>query len=276
MSSPNAYALAAARWHSSCSWPCMRHMALFFCFAAATAASCSSEDGVPDTPDVFCERFAEAACNTEVVQACQAAAASACRSSQVAFCLAQLPAAGFSGETAESCLDAVESAYADANLDARELGTVVRFESPCDRLIRGSGGEGAPCSDNGDCDAPEGFECVSQAGQATDTCQRPRVTGPGEDCSAVGSVCTEGFYCDGSNCIAGEPVGETCLTNEQCGVSGYCGLLSECEPRLPVRSPCGFDEQCTSGLCYRLSATEQVCTEQVRLSLSEPLCDDLR
>jgi hypothetical protein len=255
----------------------MRHIAFFFCLAAvAAASSCSSEDGEPDSPDAFCERFAEAACNTEVVQACQAADTSACRSSQVAFCLGQLPASGFSGETADECLDAVETAYADADLDAAELGTVARFEAPCDRLVRGPGLQGAVCSDRRDCDAPAGFECVLQRDQITGTCERAVPTGPGEDCSAVGSVCTEGFYCDGSHCIAGESLGEACITHEQCGVSGYCGLLSECEARLPVRSPCGFDEQCSSGLCYQLSATEQVCTDRVRLSLSEPLCDDLR
>ena len=253
----------------------MRHIALFFCFAAAAAASCSSEDGVPDTPDEFCGEFAEAACNSEVVQACQAADASACRESQVAFCLGQLPASGFSGDAAESCLDAVESAYADADLDAAELGIVARFDAPCDRLVRGPGAQGATCTDRRDCDATAGFQCVL-AGEATGTCQRPVLTGPGEECSTVGAVCTEGFYCDGSHCIAGESVGEACVAHEQCGASGYCGLLSECEARLPVRSPCGFDEQCASGLCYRLTATEQVCTDRVRLSLSEPLCDDLR
>lgn len=254
----------------------MRHIALLFCFAAATAPSCSSDDGAPDTPDEFCDRFAEAACNTEVVQACQAADASACRESQVAFCLDELSAVRFSGDAAESCLEAVESAYADADLDAAELGVVIRFESPCDRVLRGPGVEGSVCTDRRDCDASAGFECVLPGGQAEGTCQRPVLTGPGEDCSTIGSVCTEGFYCDGSHCIAGESLGETCLTHAQCGARGYCGAVSECEARLPVRSPCGFDEQCASGLCYQLSATERVCTDRVRLSLSEPLCNDLR
>jgi hypothetical protein len=253
----------------------MRHLALFVCFAAAAAASCSSDDGVPDTPDEFCQSFAEAACNTEVVQACQAADAEACRQSQVAFCLGEVPAVGFSGDAAEACLEAVEAAYADADLNAGELGTVTRFEAPCDRLVRGLSTEGAPCTDRYDCDAPAGFECVRSGDQAMGTCQRPVVTGPGEECSMAAATCTEGFYCDGSHCIAGESVGEACLTNEQCGASGYCGLTSECEARLPVRAPCGFDEQCASGLCYQ-TATDQVCTDRVRLSLSEPLCDDLR
>lgn len=263
-------------WHSVCWSQGMRHIALFFCFAAVTAASCSSDDGVPDTPDEFCERLADAACNNEVVQACQAADTHACRESQVAFCLAQHPASSFSGDSAESCIDAVELAYADADLDAAELGTVSRFEAPCDRLVRGPGTAGAACADRRDCDAPAGFDCVLSGGQATGTCQRPVLTGPGEDCSAVGAVCTEGFYCDGSHCIAGESIGESCLTHEQCGVSGYCGPRSECEARLPVRSICDLDEECESGLCYRLSATERVCTDRVRLSLSEPLCNDLR
>ena len=254
----------------------MRHFPFLFCFAAAVVAACSADEGGPDSPDKFCERFAEAACNTEVVQACQAADVATCRSSQGAFCLAQLSAADFSGETAEQCLDAVEAAYSDADLDAAELGTVLRFEAPCDRLQRGPGVEGAPCSERRDCDATAGFECILGAGQVTGTCQLPVVTGPGEDCSAIDSICTQGFYCDGSHCIAGESLGERCVRHDQCGATGYCGLLSVCETRLPVRSACGFDEQCASGLCYPLSTSEQVCIDRLRLSLSEPICDDLR
>src|SRR6476620_365700 len=118
----------------------MRHLPLVLSLAAAAAASCSAaDDGAPDTPDEFCEQFADGACNTEVVQACQAADAEACRSSQVAFCLGQLPASDFSGKTAEECLGAVKAAYEDADLDATELGTVLRLEAPCDRLVRGPG-----------------------------------------------------------------------------------------------------------------------------------------
>lgn len=250
---------------------------LLIAFIAAAAVSCSSkEDGAPDTPDAFCARFAAAACNTEVVQACQAADVEACRSSQVAFCLAALPASRFSGEAAEQCLDAVEAAYEDADLDAAELGTVLRLEAPCDQLVGGSVGEGAACSERRDCDAPAGFDCVRHGGEASGTCQLPLVVGPGEDCSAAAATCTEGFHCDGSHCVSGQALGEPCQASEECGTTGYCGLRSMCEARLPVRSPCGFDEQCASGLCYQLSGSDQVCTDRVRLSLSEPVCDDLR
>jgi hypothetical protein len=254
----------------------MRHPWSILSLVVVAASSCSADDGAIDAPDEFCERFAAAACSTEVIQACQAADADACRSSQVAFCLAELPSASFSGKMARQCLEAVEGAYSDADLDAAELGTVLRFGPPCDQLSSGPGGDGDACSDRRDCDAPAGYQCVWHGSEAPGVCRRPVLTGPGEDCSAEGAVCTAGFHCDGSHCIAGEAAGNPCVRHEECGPSRYCGLLSVCEARLPVRAPCGFDQQCASNLCYRLSASEQVCSDRVRLSLSEPICDGLR
>ena len=239
-------------------------------------ASCSSSEDEPETPSSFCQRWAEAACSSEVVSACQAADADDCKDSQTAFCLARLPNGSFSGDRADECIDAVGGAYEDADVTADEIATVLRFAAPCDRLVRGPSGEGEACESRLDCDAPAGFDCVSKRAASDGTCQLPVRVGPGEDCSADNAVCGSGFYCNGDNCIAGERVGDPCLSHEQCGTTGYCGLTSVCEARLGVNSPCGFDEQCTSGLCYAFSATEQVCADRVRLSRTEPLCADLR
>jgi hypothetical protein len=253
----------------------MRKFGLFL-ILAMTIASCSVEDDDDvSTPSSFCRRWAAAACSDEVVSACQAADVDDCRASQASFCLGQLPATGLSAAQAGDCLDAVKDAYSDADLTADELAVVLRFAAPCDRLVRGSSAEGETCESARDCDGA-GLDCVFKRGSPTGSCQFGETVGAGQDCSAVNAVCEEGFYCNGDNCIAGEKLGDPCSSHAQCGSTGFCGLTSVCEARRAVNEACGFDEQCASGLCYELSATDQVCTNRVRLSLSEPVCEALR
>ncbi len=243
-------------------------------FAAFTA--CSSTDEEFGTVEGFCESWAAAACSAEVVSACQAADVEACRNSQLDFCLRGLPSEGFSGARAEQCIDAVQAAYEDADITSAELGTVLRFAAPCDQLVRGPREAGDDCQSRRDCNGPSGFECIYKGDQTTGLCAVPERVGPGQDCSATNAVCDSGFYCNGENCIAGEATGERCANTAQCGPSDYCGITSVCEPRRAVDATCGFDEQCASGLCYQFSATEQVCADRLRLSRSEPICEDLR
>lgn len=236
--------------------------------------ACSSDESSPQTVSSFCEQWAEGACSDQVVSACQAAEASDCQASQIAFCLDLVPSEGFAGSQAGQCLDAVRAAYTDADLTADELETVLRLEAPCDRLISGPGARGATCTSRLDCDAPEGFDCVFKGNDATGTCQVPTPVAAGLDCSGDSAVCAEGFYCDGENCIGGQSPGEACTVNRECN-DGYCSA-GTCVAHLEVDVACTFDEQCESGLCYQFSATEQVCTDRVRLSRTEPICEDLR
>ncbi len=237
--------------------------------------ACSSDEASPDTPSKFCEQWAAAACSAEVVSACQAGDVNDCQASQIAFCLELIPATGFSGARAAQCTDAVESAYSDADLTASELETVLRLAAPCDQLVRGPRTRDEVCSARLDCDAPAGFDCVFKDDDSTGTCQVPTRVGPGLDCSAASAVCETGFYCNGENCIAGQDIGEACVAHRECGSAGFCssGLCAE---RFDVDLACTNDEQCTSGLCYQFSATEQVCTDRLRLSRTEPICEDLR
>jgi hypothetical protein len=251
--------------------------ALFFLSISATFGACASSDDSPDTPSSFCERWAAAACSDDAISACQAADAGDCQTSQNRFCREQLPEGEFSGARSAECIDAVEAAYADADITADELFTVLRFAAPCDRLVRGQRREGEACDARLDCDGPAGFDCVFKSGQNTGTCQLPESVGPGQDCSAANAICGPGFYCNGDNCIAGEGPGEACTSHEQCGDTGFCGLESRiCEPRLAINSTCELDEQCATGLCYTFSTTRRVCTDRIRLSPSEPMCADLR
>jgi hypothetical protein len=100
------------------------------------------------------------------------------------------------------------------------------------------------------------------------------VVNPGLDCSADNAVCTEGFYCDGDNCIGGGEAGDSCVRNDECA-EGYCDS-GTCVAGRAIAAACTDDEQCASGLCYAFSATERVCTDRVRLARTDPLCEDLR
>ena len=237
--------------------------------------ACSEDDPSAETREGFCDRWAAAACSADVVSACQAADADACRLSQEGFCLDLVPLTGFADERADACVDAVGDAYADSDLTPDELDTVLRLGAPCDRLVRGPSVTGESCTSRLDCDGPAGFDCVIKGSAATGSCQKPLVVEAGRDCSADNAVCTAGFYCDGDNCIEGHDLGEMCVRDEECG-AGYCNASGVCSEGLSVDTACTGDEQCASGVCYQFSATERVCTDRVRLSRTDPICEDLR
>ena len=65
------------------------------------------------------------------------------------------------------------------------------------------------------------------------------------------------------------------MRNDQCA-EGFCSPNNLCSAGLEVNQDCTFDAQCASGLCYRFSETERVCTDRVRLSRTDPLCDAAR
>ena len=235
-----------------------------------------SEDNPVETREEFCNRWAQAACSEEVISVCQAASADACRLGQEDFCLQVVPTNGFVDDRANACIDAVGNAYADADLTAAELATVVRLQAPCDQLVRGSSAATESCTSRLDCDGPAGFDCVFKGSDTTTgSCQSPVIVEAGRDCSASSAVCTEGFYCDGDNCVEGNAVGETCARNAECA-TGFCDPSGVCRAALAVDTACTLDEQCASGICYQFSAAEQVCTDRIRLSRTDPLCDGLR
>jgi hypothetical protein len=244
--------------------------ALGLCFSAG----CSSSEEPAQTREEFCRDWAAKACSAEVVSACQAESADACRLTQQAACQDALPD-GFVDDNAQTCLNAVGKAYQDADLSATELATVLRFGPACDRLVRGPGASGDTCEATSDCDAVAGFACVIKGADGQGTCQKPRVVQPGLACDALPETCTEGFYCNGDNCVAGEDTGSPCSTQQECGSEGYCAEDGACAARFPVRTECTADDQCLSGLCFAFDA-ERICVDAIRLSPSEPLCDELR
>lgn len=243
--------------------------AIGLCFAVG----CSSDEPAL-TRETFCREWAASACSAEVVSACQAESAETCRLTQQTTCQNLIPD-GFVPDAADACLTAVASAYQDADLDAKELSTVLRLGPPCDRLVRGGLDSGDTCQSSSQCDAASGFTCVIKGSEAGGTCQKPRVVEPGFACDALGETCSEGFYCNGDNCVAGKDTGSPCSAQQECGSEGYCAADGACAERFALRAECTADYQCLSGLCFTFDA-ERICIDAIRLSPSEPLCDELR
>jgi hypothetical protein len=140
--------------------------------------------------------------------------------------------------------------------------------------VRGPREAGESCNERVDCDTAGGYTCVLKGQALAGTCEMPRTVDAGRDCSADNAVCTDGFYCNGSNCIEQKATAAACVRDDECK-AGFCDAL-QCAQGRAVGSACTDDAQCASGLCYRFSATEQVCTDRVRLSRTDPICNNLR
>lgn len=242
---------------------------------AMGSSACSGDDDTMSAAE-FCDEWGERACTEEVVSVCQSSDASACRTAQSAACRERLPADAFSADKAGRCLDAIRRAHEDADLSAEELRTTLRLEAPCDQLIAGPVGEGGECGEHSDCNTVTGHTCVVEGGQVRGTCRLPISVDPGYACDDPAAVCTEGFFCDGDNCIANLAPGDDCESDAECGRNGFCSSSGVCQAALELNAECEADNQCASGICYEFTTDEQVCTNRIRLSRSEPLCDDYR
>ncbi len=221
------------------------------------AAGCGSDS--PETPPDplathagFCEEWAAEACNEEVVNACASASREACLNRQAQFCATVVPATAYRRDAADDCLDAVGAAYADARLSGEEVAVVLRSGAPCD------------------------FACVMVDGE----CIEPTVIGGGEECGAVATVCEEGFYCDGNNCLARRSEGRSCSEEIPCVEDlrcvGEAGAMT-CVAKSPTGQACTEDADCLSGICtVPAGETEGICIAELILSAAEPVCSDLR
>jgi hypothetical protein len=252
----------------------MNRLALVFVFASFVLFACGEEEKPPRSRAEFCLQWAAAACSEEVVSVCQAEDVDACRSAQEGFCRDVVPDT-FVDDHADECLQAVQDAYADADLNGEELITVRSLGEPCDRLALGTEDEGGPCTENNDCNTALGFECAIKADDETGSCELTEEVGPGQDCDEPHQVCPVGFYCNGDNCVSADDVGEACLSHDECGEEGFCDAEGECAERKSVNEACTADAECEDGICYDFDG-EMVCTDRIRLTRTEVLCQDLR
>jgi hypothetical protein len=270
----------------------------FLAFSVLLLPACSgSEELAPAAPDPletvggFCQMWAEAACNDDVVDACAAADTPACMDAQSDFCASLISESVYAKDLAEDCLDAVRDAYEDADLAAEELAVVRALGAPCDQLFRGPAQRGDACSDSRDCDTVAGFRCIVKVAGEDGSCEEPVVVTGGRSCERADQVCEEDFYCDGSHCVEKRTEGTACGADVECadtlrcttdsGAGGAGGAEgsgeSRCTPRAGTTEACSADDDCQSRVCARArEASSGVCVRAVRLSVSEPVCEDLR
>jgi hypothetical protein len=182
---------------------------------------------------------------------------------------------GFSDATGDECIAAVKKAYEDADLKSAELATVLRLGAPCDQLVIGPKGLGESCTARSECDTSIGLECVRKSNAEHGTCQHPEPVGGGRSCTAAQKTCEAGFYCNGDNCIEAKSVGSTCTIQEECAPAGFCNDAGQCEKGLATSDPCTADRECATGICYEF-VDGKVCTDRLRISRTDPICDDLR
>jgi hypothetical protein len=228
----------------------------------------------PRSREGFCIDWAAAACSDEVVSVCQAKSVQACRDAQSTFCRS-LVADGFSDATGDECINAVKKAYEDADLKSAELATVLRLGPPCDQLVIGPKSQGDSCTSRSQCDTSIGLECVQKSNADHGNCEHPTEVGGGRNCEAAQKTCEPGFYCNGSNCIEAKSPGDTCTIQEECAPAGFCDDTGMCKKSLATSDPCTTDLECATGICYEF-VDGKVCTDRLRLSRTDPICDDLR
>jgi hypothetical protein len=248
---------------------------------------CKVEEDTPPDPlakaSGFCDAWADNACQQEVLDACNAPSKEDCVSSQSDFCRGIIPE-NYSSAHASECLNAVKAAYADANLTADELQVVIKLGAPCDQLSKGTSTDGESCSKNDECDTAGGFSCIIKLGAAEGACAKPEEVGPGEACDGPAQVCGEGNFCTGEYCVVYKKTGGACEGDYQCKPEDHCVLdttadpvTGTCEVRAKLSAACVKDDDCQSHYCVVASdETEGKCASLIRLSLNEPLCENLR
>jgi hypothetical protein len=233
------------------------------------------EQAARPVPQVeFCQQWAQAACSDAVVSACQASSAKDCEQTQAEFCRS-LVHADVASNAGSDCIAAVANAYRDADLRGDELTVVLRLGGPCALTISGTSRVGDTCSDSTDCELARGYSCVKKSDSGTGTCQIAAVVDPGRDCQAAPKTCSEGFFCDGHNCVETLEIDDSCTIHEQCGESAYCDDTGHCAARRAVNDSCQHDIECERGICSEFE-DEQVCTDRVVLSRADPVCANLR
>jgi hypothetical protein len=266
---------------------CAFLLGLVACFAG-----CSAKDQSPDpyaTVSDFCAAWGKKACNSVVVNSCSGmdttpTLGDSCVQSQRVFCEKLVNEhTGYSSVQAQTCLDAVGRAYADAKLTALEIATVRHLGDPCNHLFKGPQALGESCAEDADCDTLKNVQCVMKSGSGT--CAIPTVVANGTSCSAPGAACMPGFYCSADeNCVQSKTIGAKCTATFECATGLDCTGLDEdagvtsgkCTARVS-QTACTADSDCTTNVCdIATGASTGMCVNSIILAPTDGVCGDLR
>jgi len=189
--------------------------------------------------------------------------------------MSALPAGTYSPKGAETCVNAVSAAYADARLSAQENRTIAEA---CVTVFEGPGVANTTCKKDTECKMSAGLRCVLRGGSDTGSCQVPQIVTGGGVCSAANQSCAAGFHCGPTDhCDINSQAGEPCNDALPCAPGARCTLAGKCEKKLDDSSVCTSDEECLNSLCARGTSSQQgLCVSQMTLAPNEPFCVDAR
>lgn len=253
---------------------------LFGPLLCSLLTSCGSDQ--PEDPlksaAGFCGEWGKNVCVDGIVKDCASGSTEKCQAAQRDFCLDRVTEALYTGRGAAECLAFLHDVYRDEALSREERDALVHLGEPCDQLLSGSGGAGDDCNEDKDCATIDGLACVIPFGETRGQCHEPREIKGGGKCSSADSVCVEGQYCNGTNCLAKSAIGEACSAELPCDESTRCVIEAdaeegECEEKLDEGEDCLSDDECQSALCDR-NADEDTgrCVPVLNLSVRVDMC----
>jgi hypothetical protein len=264
---------------------------VFLLLATGSLGACSDATGPRTTSNdtlraksSFCTEWAKAACNDKVVMRCNQPSADACVQNQSAFCESLVPD-GYSSTNAQTCINAVRKAYADAELIGDELQLALRLGGACGHLIAGAGKAGDACYARTDCDTVRNYDCLIKAGEDIGSCEIPVLESVGDACDDPQSICEQGTYCaeladnGGAICATTKAKGKSCRADVECDPTTLCSIADGdttgiCKAKLDLGADCSSDAECASGFCYATSDSS-ICANDLVVATGAPLCDDL-
>ncbi len=254
--------------------------------AGMVSVGCSSGDDPIDKgpnykyPDVssFCEAKAERECTETVVSRC-GTTKDACVIKRRGLCGQSAPAgASYRPTEAETCLAAVKAAYQDDEYTSEEKAAEAEA---CALLYGGAGVEGSSCTEDHQCDLDQDLRCIKRPEAGTGQCYVPLEKQPGESCEEANAVCVEGNFCTQSEpkvCANKREAGKSCNDTLPCQDGLHCvgdETSAVCEPKSATGTECMADDECVSGMCSQVGASDK-CVDSVILAPNEPICDDFR
>jgi hypothetical protein len=146
-------------------------------------------------------------------------------------------------------------------------------ETPAECREQGGGADGAPCSDELQC---QGRRCVAGAGSCQ-TCARRSAAGGG---CVVDADCAFGLRCGGATCVKPGESGATCDAGHPCRSTFVCKSGS-CVDLGGQGAPCADDTECQLGFscdavtrqCGKLSVSDTTCGGPYQACSSYQFCD---
>lgn len=240
----------------------------------------SSDDGEAAKPKAFpdsaayCAGRAKAFCSDAMVSTC-AVTHDSCVVSIQANCGST--AGNYRPDAAETCINTIKAAYADAVLMPSEQ---VSIDKDCGKVFDGDGAVGDTCVSLIDCDLDLGLECVRGK------CEKPKEVKAGELCNEDDLVCAKGYYCEplATACVVQPGDGKPCNAVKTCAEGFYClGATSTadgtCAAKLSDGQDCTSNTECSSGLCILLKVGEggapstSRCAAKHTYAPADPFCE---